>query len=414
MSDQASRGPGHLEPLTCVGCAAPVPVGDQRSFACPFCATTVDVPAEYQLLRDSALADTAARAQSAEMFAALGGRPSVIARLLVRSLGVLLVIAGMLAPLPAILIFLFIHFGGTPFGLQLYDVLSDAQQTGLMIAVPLVLLAVGWLIAGAARRWAIDVGVLKASLAARPPARSGGRALCRVCGAALDYGPEDLGARCLYCHSDNLLRMPRAYLERMERYLAGLLVVGDAYRRFLDEKARHRRRLLWRSIPAGVALAVPVLIVWRGCGPPADESRDWQASLLSRRWMPSPAVSVSLEQPCEGRNRVPLVFAAAECESGCVKRVAMPLRRGERIRAVAGELRSPVTVRIDRHVMSWFGSTDPREHSWGEVMARLRLRPGKPAAYRVPTSGWWRADIEMADAAPGGGHDVCIDIGRPD
>jgi DNA-directed RNA polymerase subunit RPC12/RpoP len=409
---------GRLAPLECPACRAPVPLGETDEVACPYCAAAVAIPEDYRALRDSSRGDAEALARAAEMFAALGRPPSAFARFLIRKVGTLLLIGGLLIPVPVILVILFIHFGGTPFGLQLYDVLSDAQQTALGMVSPLVFAAVGYLLVGAARKRAIAVGRIKAALAARPPPRSSGRALCRTCGAALEYGPEALGARCLYCNSDNLLRMPRQWLDRMQRYQAP---IKDAWLEFIEERRRHRRRLAWRSALAAPILAIPVLVLWRGCGPPdnleqLDPNRtpDWRAALETR----------GMSLPCTGGNidLGPIILAPEDCfETGCMVRRLLPLRRGETVRLVTGapeEIRRawplpPRTgVRIDRHVMQFVGDDHPDSRAWGEEIARVFPRPGIPATFRAPASGWFRATTAIAEATPGQYYSLCFEI-RP-
>ena len=416
----ADVGPaGRMDPLTCPGCRAPVPLGDGDHFPCPYCGADVELPVEYRILRDATAADAEARARAAEIFASVGRPPSALARLLIRSIGFLLLVSGVLIPVPVVLVTAFIHFGGTPFDLQLYDVLSEKQQAALTISSPFVAAAVGFLLIGAARKKAIAVGRIKAALAARPPPREGGRALCRSCGAALEHGPGDLGARCVYCGADNLLRMPAVWLERMKRYQAGLAPIHDAWRELEAERARHRRRLAWRSALAAPLLAIPILVLVRGCGPPSslDPARatpDWQTAIASR-----------LHQlPCRGGtiDLAPIMLAPGDCvEGGCVRRILLPLRKGERVLAVTGapeEMRraNPLTtaslIRFDRHVMHWLGDDDPDRAAWGEEVARLRIREGAPGEFRAPTSGWFRATVVIDGATAGQWYSLCLEI-RP-
>ena len=407
---------GRLDPLTCSSCRAAVPLGDGDRFPCPYCSAEVELPAEYRSLRDATAIDAEARARAAELFAAVGRPPSAWARFVIRSIGFLLLVSGILIPIPVVLVTVFIHFGGTPFGLQLYDVLSEKQQAALTISSPFVAAAVGFLLVGAARKKAIAVGRIQAALAARPPPRAGGSALCRNCGAALEHGGEDLGARCVYCGADNLLRMPAAWLERMKRYQVELAPIHDAWRELAAERQRHRRRLLWRSALAAPLVAIPILVLVRGCGPPssldARATPDWRTALGSRLH----------SLPCRGGtiDLAPIILTPADCvEGGCIRRILLPLRKGERVLAVTGapeavRRATPLTtaslIRFERHVMRWLGGEDPDRADWGDEVARVRIREGAPGTFRAPTSGWFRATIVIAEATAGEWYSLCLEI----
>src|SRR5207253_1658793 len=66
------------------------------------------------------------------------------------------------------------------------------------------------------RRRLVERGKLQAELAAKPPSRPGGPARCRRCDAPLDVKPGDLGVRCFYCRTDNLVAMPADWIARMK------------------------------------------------------------------------------------------------------------------------------------------------------------------------------------------------------
>jgi hypothetical protein len=409
---------GHLSPLHCPACQAPVPLGaaDGDRTRCPFCAADVAIPSEVLALRKADRDDAGSRARAAELFRSLGRPPSAIARFLVGSIARIATVAAIFVPLPITAAVLFIAHGGGMFGVQLYDVLTDAQQAGLTVVAPLVLLAIGLVLARAARRNAIALGGLRAALAARPPERSGGTALCRQCGAALEHGPSDLGVTCLYCRADNLLRMPAAWLARMKRHQVDLgAAVTSAEAALAAERRRYRRSLLWRLGWAAPVLAIPVLIVWRGCGeadtlPDPGVTPDWQATVRAR--------GVPLR--CEGSiiDLGAIILTDGECvDTGCVPRRLFALRKGERLRMVTGapeEWRraTPLdaTVRIDRHVQRFIGGGDPDRKDWGDEIARLRVREGQPAELRAPLAGWYRATAVIPGAKAGEWYSLCFEI----
>jgi hypothetical protein len=98
------------------------------------------------------------------------------------------------------------------------------------------------------KRRALALGSLQLAAAARAPEREGGQCTCRRCGAPLAYGPRDLGVRCAYCATDNLLHIPEGWLRQMKGRVAALtkeftsLEAEWAVQR--KELARHRRRVV--------------------------------------------------------------------------------------------------------------------------------------------------------------------------
>jgi hypothetical protein len=116
----------------------------------------------------------------------------------------------------------------------------------------------------------------------------------------------------------------------------------------------------------------------------------------------------------------PIILAPGDCvEGGCVRRILLPLRKGERVLAVTGapeEMRraTPLTtaslVRFDRHVMHWLGDDDPDRAAWGEEVARVRIREGAAGAFRAPTSGWYRATVVIDQATAGQRYSLCFEI----
>ena len=96
--------------------------------------------------------------------------------------------------------------------------------------------------------------------------------------------------------ADNFLRMPAAWLARMKRHQIDLgTAVDSAEAAHATERRRYRRSLLWRLGWAAPVLAIPVLIVWRGCGeadtlPEPGVTPDWQATVRAR----------GVPLPCEG------------------------------------------------------------------------------------------------------------------
>ena len=176
--------PARLELLSCPSCAAPVPLSTDASVACPSCAAPVAIPEAYVRLAEASRAADAARRAAEPLWRALGGPPPRWAR----NLGMALVV--LLPPLASVLVALLVK-----------PALGAAEICAVATLPAVVPGAALWL-------WAAAVGAsvegVRAALAAAPPARAGGPATCRHCGAPLQLPAGALSATCSYCQADNL------------------------------------------------------------------------------------------------------------------------------------------------------------------------------------------------------------------
>lgn len=412
-----------LEPLLCPSCRGAVPLAAGETTACPYCSATVAIPAAYREMRDGARSDAAAEAGAAALFRAIGRPPSRIARILVGATGWIVALTGALVPIGVLAGILFIAHGGRLFGVQLYDVLSSRQQDFIGLIAPFALFGLGVLLVGAARRHAIEVGRLKAALAAHPPARPGGNASCRECGAALAYGPDDLGARCDYCGSENLVRVPQAYLDRMRKHRADVKrEIRGAAVALAHERHRYRWSLVWRLILAAVLVGIPSGL-WLLAGSsgvsglddaddrPKEATPDWREAIAGRPSEPTPCAGVILDGSA-------IAVVPQFCEHGCLEQRLVAMRRGDHLRIVTATeegnrsvaLPDGTVVSIERHVERWF-EDDRFSPGWGEEVARLRIGPGHPGEFRAPLSGWYRVRV-TTPAAPDQFYAFCFEV-RP-
>ncbi|HVY48279.1 MAG TPA: hypothetical protein VHB21_20470, partial [Minicystis sp.] len=213
-----------LEPLLCPGCGAPVPLEDADALRCPFCGANVPVPASYRALVAGRRLAEADRARLRAAYAALGAPPGLLLRFWARSARATLWIVRWwtLVPLFVAAEF-FVSFplprlfarAAPRWGFCLVDVLGP---TLYMLACTLTFVALVLLPQILLRyrgRVASCRGALAANMAARPPATPGGPATCNECGAPLGVAAGELGVRCAYCGTDNLVALPPEFVQRM-------------------------------------------------------------------------------------------------------------------------------------------------------------------------------------------------------
>lgn len=249
-----------LTPLTCPKCTGPCPLADAAETPCPFCGERVAIPAEYRALLAAERAHAAEATKARSLYEVLGRPPRWLYRFLAGWFSPGSLAVGMF---PASFLFgIAIVYGALwllsfVLPVNLLDVMPE--QPGLWAAVitGLVFVWTGALVGVAGTRRALALGALQAALAAKPPEREGGVASCRLCGAPLTYGPADLGVRCAYCRTDNLLQIPPAWVRRVERLKATVDKAIESVEAALEQELARLRRYR-RGMALG--LAVPSVL----------------------------------------------------------------------------------------------------------------------------------------------------------
>lgn len=325
---------------------------------------------------------------------------------------------------------------------QLSDTLGDGVVWGLMGAFVLVTGGLALVLGVYARRRIVSRRRLQAALAAKPPARPGGPAGCRQCGAPLDVGPGALGVRCPYCRADNLVALPRAWVAP----LAGARTLGaaieDAACQERDERTRIRASLRCNFI----ALAVVWLVIFgiptaifaliRPEDPTRSYGLDWPPSWRSfadRRLLIYVVDRTTLHhRSAQGRrletrdlvssdryealahcsdailDLVGVQFGASECDDeGCVRRYFVALRHGQQVRFVTRELPEGSRASFLRRAPegSWWNDDE-----FGVEMAAAALEAARPAAFRADIDAWYRVDISLPGAVPDAAYRMCAEI----
>ena len=228
-----------LKPLVCSKCDAAVPLGTTDTTTCPYCGARVPVPPELVKLRDADEHQRTARAEAAELLTELAQPLPTVVRAFdvlgtiamrtaigIAALGFIVGIVvsfangGADSPVLALVFAVFIgllavpqaweyllHRLATSMHVDLVDRLGGfwaSSLLGVVIAIVFVLP----IVFGARARTLRELhDRLQRQFAGRPPLRPGGPARCRHCDAPLEVAAGALGARCLYCNTDNLIEV---------------------------------------------------------------------------------------------------------------------------------------------------------------------------------------------------------------
>ncbi len=207
-----------LAVLACSGCGEPLAVGEADWIACPACGKREIVPEPYRALRDAEQATAADRAQVAHFYRKLGrssrftswlvdGVDDGVAIRRLTSFYMASMIALVLSPI-VLLIVIWWLVALEP-RVNVYQVLDPALRGvvyGGAVFAALLVPALGfWRLGWVRGRRRV---MLRRALAAGAPARAGGPATCRACGAPLSISPGAIAVGCLYCRAENLL-VPR-------------------------------------------------------------------------------------------------------------------------------------------------------------------------------------------------------------
>jgi DNA-directed RNA polymerase subunit RPC12/RpoP len=250
-----------VEILRCAACGGAVPLGEGDAARCPFCAAAVPIPAAHRALRDAERADAATRGDAEAYYAKLAAPPGAFIRALGRPnvslafvlLSPVLLIVAMIAGM--VVMAIAAHAVHEDF----VDLHSPKWNDVYRAAITSVML-VGFALLGAlGRRYARGRTLLRTALAAKPPERPGGPALCRACGAPLVVPAGALGTRCTYCRADNLIIAgagAAATDAADQRKVRRAMVEAER------EERADRSRVIWSIIFRFVLVSVLLVPIW--------------------------------------------------------------------------------------------------------------------------------------------------------
>ena len=383
---------GDLEVLRCGQCDAPVPLGDGDRVPCPSCGAQVELPEPYRVARDAARLD----AQAQAMYARLGAPPGSLQRLLASSAYLWVFLLGfpfLLRPLGAIVHGLVLDPLAAILRVHLLDVLGSGAYGALYGGALFALLAPLAVIGSHGRRQVRARRALQAALAAKPPATPGGPALCRCCGAPLAVAPGAVGARCSYCHADNLVALPPDWIASAKVSSATLRTqVADAAEEDRRNRVAIRRGTIIRLVLLA-ALAAGCYAFFRFVLGSGDNP--WPGMIVRpRTFLPFAPEVLADDRPTgdridasklhEGRSGA-TTLAPIDVDR-CTAAYMFAARHGEHVAVELAPDAPPVIARL--------------QHGWGMPFATtggVAVRPGGRAELRIARTGFYEVVLDGGD-----------------
>jgi Zn finger protein HypA/HybF involved in hydrogenase expression len=397
-----------LSPLQCRNCGSHVPLAPGDVVPCPACAQAVEVPVEYRALRDSEAAAARARVDAQRLYRALGTAPSRFWRLFTFTESSIFWAFGfpVWACLGSGLSLAAQQVVARTLHANAADVLEPHQEAALTLLLPLGTIVLGLLFSGWARKRVVSLSGLQVTLAAAP-AREGGPAKCRSCGAPLFVTKEDLGVRCPYCAADNLVRVEPAWLGRMQHHVQKLKQGTDAAVKALaDARSSLRWSFFWRWVVGALVLSPALLIAGANDDLPAESSFD--AGGRSSGQLPSWSKAIAgTRLPCTPGN---LKFVRAQTEAkhcsaaGCEVFKLIAARAGETVVAASANAPEGSEVWLEVHERTFLDDV------WRPLGTAV-LRADQPASWKVESSAWYRVRARMADQRPATLWSFCVTAG---
>jgi len=349
----------NLQPLVCPTCAGAVPLGEGATTRCPYCAAEAPIPPAYLKMRDEDRAQIAARAEAAALiaelaaplpapiraFALVGKIAGYVALgifVLAFVLGFFLAMSeggggGVLTLIFAVFVALLsvpiawewaLHALADTLHVDVVDRMSGFGAHLLLGVFVVVFFLVPLVLGYYARSIIAARSRLQRMFRSKPPARPGGPATCRHCDAPLDVATGALGARCLYCGTDNLVSLsPDVVKAAVVASTKSYSAIGEA----LGEQATARFYLKAR-LKALAVLAVLVAPLVAGLGLVTEVVMDeGGAPGHLTRASGTPMLYGEGKRRAQGD-------VALDCSGDCVFYV--PLARGQTLVAHGGDSRS--------------------------------------------------------------------------
>jgi hypothetical protein len=429
-----------------------VPFGDLDVVQCVYCAASVAVPEEHRALRRAEREYNEHRTEAQKLFKRLGKPPSALVRFLTDAhggtvIGLVTVGTFISAAMCAAAFSLAARVSLAWFHVHLDDVVLyryDANALFMIGQFAFLLASLGSLVVLGAytRRRGAGLRELQAGLSAKPPARAGGPATCRQCGAPLQAAAGDLAVTCSYCRSDNLLEIPKAWIGAARAHgkkLAG--AIEEAVYAYREEERDIRRSLVYRLVVVSI-LSSGSLFLLVGVTNAAELERvtvtpyqrlegilyrfDWKESVKSpsltldhgeikgcRGISCAPTLS---EVPCaERRQQSVLVVPKGACDADvCSMHFYVALRRGDTLEISASGLPPKSFVSLESHVSGKPFHDDPA--GWGEQVPGgfAWLADGELARLAAaPHDGWFQLFLGISQPVPGTPVEFCARLERP-
>jgi LSD1 subclass zinc finger protein len=393
-----------LEHLTCHACGASVPLAAGTAATCVYCSAAVPIPVPYQQMRDARYLDDAAEQEARNAFASVGKRPSVALRMFAGFTLRWAVFGGLLYLIAGAIIVRGLFVGiADSMHISLHDYFGARERNFMIVGASLFVAATLTVFSAFGRRRAVDTRALHTAMAARPPARPGGPATCRECGAPLTVAPGDLGVRCAYCTTDNLVAIDSRWTHAVTTASTGVFQhVRQALDAHRKELSLRKRRLLLTLGVTGVLGALVAGTLGRNLGSTMRDALQGERQLVDRPPTrvhgPAPVVAPTITiGSCDNTTAIDpkgmecIALSRHKCWFGHF----VALRHGESV-----ELRTTAakTVRAElyqhRPNMEWSG-INAKATSWGNLVDASDIKPDAPAKLSAPMTAWYRVHVAL-------------------
>lgn len=396
MHEPSATAP-RIEPLTCPACGGPVPLADKDEVRCPYCGAAVPIPEEHRALRRELATLTSERRTAEGLYRRLGEPPSRVLRLFLvfespwfwlfgAGFWIVFCVTAFTFAVP----FVAAHL----LRINANDVLTAQQLDMINIGGTLGTIVLGLLLAAWNHKRVVSLGGLQAALAAAPPSSPGGPARCRTCGAALGVAPGALGARCDYCHADNLVQIPPDWVRRASQLARSVArATDDAVRAEREARSKLRWSLFWRLVLGGGPVAL-LMVGFASASSNGQGELDVDSSVMGSPYSAPDKLPVWSKDhvptwKCATWNGSPMQLdrcAGGRCETAFI--VALRAKRAYRTYVHGAPAGAEVWL-DDRHE-GFF------EASWTNV-AHAALGDGV-ATLSPPLKGWYRVRVRGGSA----------------
>lgn len=386
-----------LERLSCSHCGSPVPLTSEAETSCPACQTKVAVPERHREARRATEQVLTNEASARSWLERAAHEPPAIFSLFTFLDGGLfwgLVFPAIFLPMGVCLSTTLVPaLIRTVAHVRIVDVWADTTQGALSVGLPFIVLTLGLLISGFARKRVLAQAGLQAALAAKPPVKALGVWSCRTCGAPLTVGAKDFSARCDYCDSDNLVRISERWLGEVQRRRDRLAaVVSKADKDWRTLRAELRTSLLLRSI-FGVGLIALVTVPILGAKPsyaspsafdvtkPPNEMPSWTEHRKSAPTSECTPTRITAwlqgKGPCD--------------ERGCHFFALTSPLAGERVEVQGSALPRGTVVMLEPRLMRFLDSI------WAPANELTTTSDAQLVSLPVREGGWYRLHLIVPD-----------------
>lgn len=254
MSNQENIS-SKLAPLECKKCGAALPLLNAKSFQCPYCGSTEEIPESLRKAIENSQELTEKQKQAQQLFKLLGKTPGFFARKFAQINGWTLLFL-FLATLPLTILFWIILFGWTvyypiiycywkTFGCFFFDTAPPMTISGVLVLPCALLFILPIFMANLFRRKIKVLQSIQRALAIVPPKIKGGPAFCRNCGGPIQVPDNVLGVFCPFCSTESLVRITEQWSAKTEE---GLREVGSNIIQAAKDYTRQSRKLFWTAI----------------------------------------------------------------------------------------------------------------------------------------------------------------------